>query len=88
MGSCGTLFNRFINSFAVFGLEIPTTFVKFFRHDQPLPKAISDHCPETITLTCCQAERPASLDDAVLLTIDNIGCVAAAITLGLVEQQQ
>ncbi len=88
MGICSNLFSRLIDSFDVVGLEIPTAFVKFYKHEQPLPREVTDQCPETLTLTCCQAERQASLDDAVLLTIDNIGCVAAAITLGLVDQYQ
>ena len=37
---------------------------------------------------CCQAVRYATLDQPVLLTEGNIGCVAAAISLGLVDQNQ
>ncbi|MDJ0801764.1 MAG: hypothetical protein QNI97_02745 [Desulfobacterales bacterium] len=38
--------------------------------------------PEEETLTACQALRHAMLDQPVLLHPGNIGCIAAAISLG------
>lgn len=79
-----------IESMGVPNLEIPLTAVKFFRGDTStslLPK-IERFKPEGITLTSCQALRQASLGDPVCLTRENIGCVAAAITFGLVDQNQ
>jgi uncharacterized protein (DUF169 family) len=43
---------------------------------------------EDVTLTGCQAVRQASLGDAVCLTRNNIGCVAAAVTFGLVDEAE
>lgn len=82
------MYNRMIVAMGVPDLEIPTTAVKFYRFDEDIPKQVMHNCPTTISLTSCQAARQASLGDAVLLTADNIGCVAAAITLGLVDAQQ
>jgi len=77
-----------IDAMGVAGLNIPLTAVKFFRHNDPIPAAVLDYKPDNITLTSCQANKQAALGDAVLLTRDNIGCVAAAITFGLVDQHE
>lgn len=82
------MYDRMIAAMGVKGLEIPTTAVKFYRHDENIPEQVMNNCPARISLTSCQAARQASLGDAVLLTADNIGCVAAAITLGLVDAHQ
>jgi len=68
------------------GLRIPATAVKFFRHEEDVPAPVMDNHVAEITLTSCQAARQASLGDAVCLTRHNIGCVAAAISLGLVDK--
>ncbi len=68
-------------------LEIPMTAVKFYKKEDKIPEAIKENQP-TISLTSCQAAKQASLGDAALLTYDNIGCVAAAITFGLVDKDQ
>ena len=44
--------------------------------------------PHGLTLTSCQSTRQAGFGDNVLLTPDTIGCVAAAISFGLVDQNQ
>lgn len=82
------LYHRMIAAMGVPGLEIPTTAVKFYRVGEAIPEPVLDNCPARITLTSCQAARQASLGDAVLITADNIGCIAAAISLGLVDGQQ
>lgn len=82
------MYDRMIAAMGVKDLEIPTTAVKFYRHGEDIPEQVMNNCPTRISLTSCQAARQASLGDAVLLTADNIGCVAAAITLGLVDSQQ
>lgn len=82
------MYDRMILAMGVKNLAIPTTAVKFYKHDEDIPEQIISHHPASITLTSCQATRQASLGDAVLLTLDNIGCVAAAISLGLVDQHQ
>ena len=68
-------------------LEIPMTAVKFYKKEDEIPEPVKENQP-TISLTSCQAAKQASLGDAALLTNDNIGCVAAAITFGLVDKDQ
>jgi uncharacterized protein (DUF169 family) len=85
--ACET-YRTLLAHFGVEGLQLPTSFVKIFREGDDLPHTISDHAPSGITLTACQAERQAVLGDAVCLTRENIGCVAAAISFGLVGQEE
>lgn len=82
------MYRRLIESLGVEGLEIPLTAVKFYKLGEEIPDQVLENHPDSITLMSCQAVRQASLGDAVLLTLDNIGCVAAAISLGLVDQDQ
>lgn len=80
------LYNRMINAFGIDGLSIPATAVKFYSKDEIIPVVILENAPGSITLTSCQATRQASLGDAVCLTKENIGCIAAAISFGLVDK--
>ena len=68
-------------------LEIPMTAVKFYKKEDEIPEPVKENQP-TISLTSCQAAKQAGLGDAALLTYDNIGCVAAAITFGIVDKDQ
>jgi uncharacterized protein (DUF169 family) len=78
-----------IENMGVPGLVIPITAVKFYRgNDAVIPENVLKYKPEGITLTSCQAAKQASLGDPVCLSFENIGCVAAAITFGLVDQNQ
>ncbi len=86
--SLNSFFSRMIQSLGVDGLDIPITAVKFFRHDDDIPSQVMDCCIDEITLTSCQATRQAALGDAVCLTRENIGCVAAAISFGLVGENE
>lgn len=79
---------RMIAAMGPENLVIPLTAVKFYRLGQVIPGQVWDNHPTAISLTSCQATRQAGLGDAVLLTLDNIGCIAAAISLGLVEATQ
>ncbi|MEN8161910.1 MAG: DUF169 domain-containing protein, partial [Myxococcota bacterium] len=81
-------YERYLAAHNVAGLEIPFTAVKFYEQGDVVPPAVRAMEPSGLTLTSCQATRQASLGDAVCLTRDNIGCVAAAISLGLVDQHQ
>ncbi len=81
-------FNRLLTALEVPGLEIPAVGVRFFREDAPIPPEVRSSAPRDLTLTSCQAVRQAELGDPVLLTLENIGCVAAAVSLGLVDQNQ
>jgi len=86
MSKLQILYNRLISGMNVPGLKIPLTAVKFFKKGDKIPEAILAYITEDLTLTSCQANKQASLGDAVLLTRENIGCIAAAITFGLVDQ--
>lgn len=79
--------DELLTSFGVDGLEIPLTAVKFIKKDEIIPESVAAYQLSDLTLTACQACRQASLGDAVCLTKQNIGCVAAAISFGLVSPQ-
>jgi uncharacterized protein (DUF169 family) len=88
MTTIGQWYERYLAAHKVAGLEIPFTAVKFYRHGQEVPPEVRECEPSGLTLTSCQATKQASLGDAVCLTRANIGCVAAAISLGLVEEDE
>jgi uncharacterized protein (DUF169 family) len=77
-----------VAAFGVENLVLPTTLVKLYTVDQTIPQQVLNHQPDAITITSCQAHKQSSIGDAVLLTGKNIGCVAAAISLGLVDQNE
>ncbi len=80
------MYSAMIAAMGVEGLKIPMTAVKFFTNGEDLPAPVMHNHIKDITLTNCQASRQASLGDAVCLTRDNIGCVAAAISIGFVDK--
>jgi uncharacterized protein (DUF169 family) len=82
------LYSRLIESMGVEGLEIPVAYVKFYRNEEPVPDAVTAYHTGNDPIMCCQAVRHSSLGEPVLLTLKNIGCVAAAISLGLVDQNR
>lgn len=82
------LYDRMISSMSVPGLDIPVACVKIYTEDDDIPQAVLDCVPEGLTLTSCQSTRQAGFGDNVLLTKDSIGCVAAAISFGLVDKNQ
>ena len=69
-------------------MEIPAVGVRFFRQGASIPEGVQSYAPSALTLTSCQAVRQAELGDPVLLNLDTIGCIAAAISFGLVDQHQ
>ena len=81
------LYSRLVDAMGVDGLEIPMTAVKFYKKEDEIPAPVKENQP-SISLTSCQATKQASLGDAAFLTYDNIGCVAAAITFGLVDKDR
>ena len=82
------LYDRMIKGMGVEDLSIPTACVKFYSNDDEIPAGVRDYEPSGLTLTSCQSTRQASFGDSVLLTPRSIGCVAAAITFGLVDKAQ
>jgi uncharacterized protein (DUF169 family) len=77
-----------IENMGVPELQIPLTAVKFFRENEIIPETVLNCRPHGVTITSCQAAKQAGLGDAVCLTRETIGCVAAAIIFGLVGQDE
>jgi len=82
------LYDRMIDAMGVEGLSVPTACVKFYKQGDEIPAGVRDYEPQGLTLTSCQSTRQAGFGDSVLLTPKSIGCVAAAITFGLVDKNQ
>ncbi len=82
------LYDSMIENMGVPDLVIPFTAVKFYRGEDEIPEAVLKHRPSDISLTSCQAAKQAALGDMICLTRENIGCVAAAITFGLVSKDE
>jgi len=82
------LYEEMIGAMNVEDLEIPVACVKFYEQGETIPAAVAECVPDGVTLTSCQSARQAGFGDSVLLTAESIGCVAAAITFGLVDQNQ
>ena len=82
------LYDRMITAMGVEDLPIPTACVKFYSNGDEIPTGVREYEPSGLTLTSCQSTRQASFGDSVLLTRKSIGCVAAAITFGLVDRNQ
>jgi uncharacterized protein (DUF169 family) len=82
------LYNRLRSALDVPDLVIPAAGIKLFRVGEAIPDAVMTYHADGIFVTSCQAVRSATLKDAVFLNTDNIGCVAAAISLGLVDAYQ
>lgn len=82
------VYSTMIDAMNVPDLEIPTACIKFYRHGEEIPPEVLECEPKGLTLTSCQSTRQAGFGDNVLLTSDTIGCVAAAISFGLVDQNR
>ena len=85
MSKINHLYRRMINAMEVEGLEIPAAGVKLFRHEDLLPECLAQYYPCEETVTSCQAVRHACLGHPVNLDLNTIGCIAAAVSLGLVD---
>jgi uncharacterized protein (DUF169 family) len=86
MTQISRLHDRMHAAMGIEGLEIPAAYVKLYRHTETLPEILTQYFPIEETVTSCQALRHASQGHPVLLSLENIGCIAAAITLGLIDQ--
>ena len=82
------LMERLIEALDVPNLRIPAAGVRIFKKDEKVPREVVKYQPDGMTVTSCHATRATMLDEAVYLTADTIGCVAAAISLGLVDEHQ
>ena len=82
------LYDRLIQSLEIPGFQIPTAFVGLYRQGEQVPPQVLDYNVEEETLTSCQALRHAMHGHPVYLTQENVGCIAAAISLGLVDRNQ
>ena len=82
MNKIDQLHSRLMAAFELEGLEIPTVFVKIYSRDETLPAAVEECYSDEESIMSCQAARHAASGSPVLLTVDNVGCVAAAISPG------
>lgn len=83
-----SLYQKFLENFEVSNLEIPVGFVKFYFENDDIPQEVYNYHTKDVSFTSCQAARQSFLGDPIFLTIENIGCIAAAITFGLVDANQ
>lgn len=89
MSTISGLYQRMIEAFDTPGLAIPAAFVKIYRNQDHIPAELEEFSNlDEETVMSCQAAKHAANDNPVLLTLDNVGCIAAAIGLGLVDQHQ
>ena len=87
MNSFHSLTKRLITAMEIPDIVIPVSGVKFFRKNDTVPDEILQFQPDRFSITSCHALKAAMLDDAVYLGKESIGCVAAAISLGLVDKK-
>ena len=88
MSQLQNLYARMIEAMDVPGLSIPAICVKLYHKSVSIPDTITPYSTMDETVLCCQAVRHAIAGEPVLITLENIGCVAAAISLGLVDQHR
>lgn len=88
MNQTKQLVDRLNTTLGLAARPIPTAFVKFYRQGQDIPAQVRAAEPEEETLTSCQAARFAAQGEPILLTPASVGCIAAAISLGLVDQNR
>jgi uncharacterized protein (DUF169 family) len=81
------LTRRLEKALEVSGLEIPVAGVTFIKKTDTVSDEILQFQPHKYSTTSCHALKAAMLDDAAYLKKENIGCVAAAISLGMVEKK-
>ena len=82
------LFDRFQAAFGTDAQTIPLVCVKLYRREESIPGPIVAMAENHETILACQAVRHAQCGEPILLTLDTMGCVAAAISLGLVDQHR
>lgn len=83
-----SLTQKLINAMEAPGLKIPVSGIKFFKQNETIPDEIKRFQPDQYTITSCHGIKASMLDDAVYLTMDSIGCIAAAISLGLIDKKK
>ncbi len=82
------LAQRLIHAMEVPNLTIPIAGVKIFKQSDRVPDEILRSQPDQYSITACHALKSAMLGDVVYLEKDSIGCVAAAISLGIVQKKE
>ncbi len=88
MNKFSELTERLLRAFDVPNLNIPAAGVRIFNQDETVPDQVKKYQPDGIAITSCHALRTTMLGDAVYLTAKSIGCIAAAISLGIVDKHQ
>ncbi|MGB5158121.1 DUF169 domain-containing protein [Desulfobacterium sp. N47] len=79
---------RLVKAFDVPDINIPVAGVRIFKKHENIPEEIMKYQPDGIAITSCHSIRTTMMGDAVYLTVQSIGCIAAAISLGLVDKYQ
>lgn len=87
MNNFHSLTKRLIAALEIPDIVIPVSGVKFFKKNDSVPDDILQFQPDHFSIMSCHALKASMLDDAVYLGKESIGCVAAAISLGLVEKK-
>ncbi|MCB2186854.1 MAG: DUF169 domain-containing protein [Deltaproteobacteria bacterium] len=67
---------------------LPFCCVRLYTEEETPPPEVLAADPSPETVMCCQAVRHAIQGEPVWLTAANVGCVAAGISLGLVDEHQ
>lgn len=88
MDNLKQLTKRLIDALEIPGIEIPAAAVKLFSMSEEVPAKVLDNNPGGMTITACHALRSAMLGDPAYVDAGSIGCIAAAISLGLVDASQ
>jgi uncharacterized protein (DUF169 family) len=87
MTNFSDLTQSLINALDAPGIVLPVSGIKFFNHSEEVPDLVRQFQPDGFAVTSCYAIKAAMQDDAVFLTKDSIGCIAAAISLGMVDKK-
>ena len=82
------LIKRLEKAMDVPNIKLPAAGVRIYGKDENVPREVIKYEPDDMAITACHSLRATMLDDAVYLTINSIGCVAAAVTLGLIDKNQ
>ncbi|MBU1054135.1 MAG: DUF169 domain-containing protein [Proteobacteria bacterium] len=88
MNNFNDLMKRLVKAFDVPNLDIPVSGIRIYKKDETVPEEVKKYQPDGIAITSCHSIRTTMMGDAVYLTEHSIGCIAAAISLGIVDKNK
>ncbi|MFH2045939.1 MAG: DUF169 domain-containing protein [Pseudomonadota bacterium] len=88
MNNFNDLIKRLVKAFDVPNLDIPVSGIRIYKKDETVPEEVKKYQPDGIAITSCHSIRTTMMGDAVYLTEHSIGCIAAAISLGIVDKNK